>query len=119
MFENLTDRLTKTLKVVRGQGRLTEDNIKDTLREIRLSLLEADVALPVVQAFIAGVKTRALGTEVETSLLPSQALLKIVQDELMQVMGGANEGLSFKTNPPAVILMAGLQGQVKPRQSQN
>ena len=113
MFENLTDRLTKTLKVVRGQGRLTEDNIKDTLREIRLSLLEADVALPVVQAFIAGVKTRALGTEVETSLLPSQALLKIVQDELMQVMGGANEGLSFKTNPPAVILMAGLQGAGK------
>ena len=113
MFENLTDRLTKTLKVVRGQGRLTEDNIKDTLREIRLSLLEADVALPVVQAFIAGVKTRALGTEVETSLLPSQALLKIVQDELMTVMGGANEGLSFKTNPPAVILMAGLQGAGK------
>ena len=113
MFENLTDRLTKTLKVVRGQGRLTEDNIKDTLREIRLSLLEADVALPVVQAFIEGVKTRALGTEVETSLLPSQALLKIVQDELMQVMGGANEGLSFKTNPPAVILMAGLQGAGK------
>ena len=113
MFENLTDRLTKTLKVVRGQGRLTEDNIKDTLREIRLSLLEADVALPVVQAFIAGVKARALGTEVETSLLPSQALLKIVQDELMQVMGGANEGLSFKTNPPAVILMAGLQGAGK------
>jgi len=113
MFENLTDRLTKTLKVVRGQGRLTEDNIKDTLREIRLSLLEADVALPVVQAFIAGVKARALGTEVETSLLPSQALLKIVQDELMTVMGGANEGLSFKTNPPAVILMAGLQGAGK------
>ncbi|MEO1884948.1 MAG: signal recognition particle protein [Methylococcales bacterium] len=113
MFENLTDRLTKTLKVVRGQGRLTEDNIKDTLREIRLSLLEADVALPVVQAFIAGVKARALGTEVKTSLLPSQALLKIVQDELMTVMGGANEGLSFKTNPPAVILMAGLQGAGK------
>ncbi|MDP7537627.1 MAG: signal recognition particle protein [Methylococcales bacterium] len=113
MFENLTDRLTKTLKVVRGQGRLTEDNIKDTLREIRLSLLEADVALPVVQAFINGVKKRALGTEVETSLLPSQALLKIVQDELMTVMGGANEGLNFKTNPPAVILMAGLQGAGK------
>ncbi|HHZ70828.1 MAG TPA: signal recognition particle protein [Methylococcaceae bacterium] len=113
MFENLTDRLTKTLKVVRGQGRLTEDNIKDTLREIRLSLLEADVALPVVQAFIAGVKARAIGAEVETSLLPSQALLKIVQDELMTVMGGANEGLNLKTNPPAIILMAGLQGAGK------
>lgn len=113
MFDNLTDRLTKTLKTVRGQGRLTEDNIKDTLREIRMSLLEADVALPVVKAFIDNVKTRALGQEVQTSLSPGQAFLKIVQAELVQVMGSANEGLSFKTAPPAIILMAGLQGAGK------
>ena len=113
MFDNLTDRLTKTLKTVRGQGRLTEANIKDTLREIRMSLLEADVALPVVTAFIDGVKTRALGQEVQASLNPGQALLKVVQSELVQVMGTANVGLNLKTAPPAVILMAGLQGAGK------
>ncbi len=113
MFDNLTNRLTKTLKTVRGQGRLTEANVKDTMREIRLSLLEADVALPVVTAFIDGVKVRALGQEVQASLSPGQALLKVVQSELVKVMGEANEGLSFKTAPPAVILMAGLQGAGK------
>lgn len=113
MFDNLTDRLTKTLKTVRGQGRLTETNIKETLREIRMSLLEADVALPVVTLFIGAVKVRALGQEVQSSLSPGQALLKIVQSELVSVMGDAHEGLSFRTEPPAVILMAGLQGAGK------
>jgi len=113
MFDNLTDRLGKTLKNLRGQGRLTEANIKETLREVRMALLEADVALPVVNEFIARVKERALGTEVQTSLSPGQALIKIVQTELEHVMGEANEGLNLKTNPPAVILMAGLQGAGK------
>jgi len=113
MFDNLTERLSKTLKNVKGQGRLTEANIKDTLREVRRALLEADVALPVVSEFIENVKTRALGQEVQTSLSPGQALIKVVQAELVSVMGEANEGLNLKTNPPAVILMAGLQGAGK------
>ncbi|BCX89080.1 signal recognition particle subunit SRP54 [Methylomarinovum tepidoasis] len=113
MFDNLTERLTKTLKTIRGQGRLTEDNIKDTLREVRMALLEADVALPVVKAFIDRVRERALGQEVQTSLTPGQAFVKIVNQELVDVMGGASEGLDLATQPPAVILMAGLQGAGK------
>lgn len=113
MFDNLTERLGKTLKNLRGQGRLTEDNIKETLREVRMALLEADVALPVVTDFIASVKERALGQEVQNSLSPGQALIKVVQAELVKVMGEANEGLDLKANPPAVILMAGLQGAGK------
>ncbi len=113
MFDNLSERLTKTLKTIRGQGRLTEDNIKDTLREVRMALLEADVALPVVKAFIDRVRERALGQEVQNSLTPGQAFIKIVQQELMDVMGGASEGLNLATQPPAVILMAGLQGAGK------
>jgi len=113
MFDNLTDRLGKTLKNLRGQGRLTEANIKETLREVRMALLEADVALPVVTDFIARVRERALGKEVQTSLSPGQALIKIVQAELESIMGEANEGLDLKANPPAVILMAGLQGAGK------
>ena len=113
MFDNLTDRLSGTLKKLKGQGRLTESNIKDTLREVRMALLEADVALPVVTDFIEKVKQGALGQEVQTSLNPGQALVKIVQSELIKVMGEANEALNLKTNPPAVILMAGLQGAGK------
>ncbi|BCX81410.1 signal recognition particle subunit SRP54 [Methylomarinovum caldicuralii] len=113
MFDNLTERLTKTLKTIRGQGRLTEDNIKDTLREVRMALLEADVALPVVKAFIDRVRERALGQEVQASLTPGQAFVKIVNQELVDVMGGASEGLDLATQPPAVILMAGLQGAGK------
>ena len=113
MFDNLSERLTKTLKTIRGQGRLTEDNIKDTLREVRMALLEADVALPVVKAFIDRVRERALGQEVQNSLTPGQTFIKIVQQELMDVMGGASEGLNLATQPPAVILMAGLQGAGK------
>lgn len=113
MFDNLTDRLTGTLKKIKGQGRLTESNIKDTLREVRMALLEADVALPVVTDFIERVKEGALGEEVKTSLTPGQALTKIVQNELVKVMGEPNEGLNLRMNPPAIILMAGLQGAGK------
>lgn len=110
MFDNLTQRLNATLKNIRGQGRLTEDNIRESLREIRMSLLEADVALPVVREFIEQVKGRALGSEVRENLNPGQQFIKIVYDELLVVMGKANEGLNLATQPPAVILMAGLQG---------
>ncbi len=113
MFDNLTDRLSSTLKTIKGQGRLTETNIKDTLREVRMALLEADVALPVVTEFIERVREGALGQQVQTSLTPGQAMIKLVQSELIKVMGEENEGLNLKANPPAVILMAGLQGAGK------
>ncbi|WP_455366814.1 signal recognition particle protein [Kaarinaea lacus] len=113
MFENLTDRLSQTIKQIRGQARLTEENIKDTLREVRKALLEADVALPVVRAFVDQVKERALGEDVMKSLTPGQAFIKIVQSELEQLMGEANEELALNVRPPAVVLMAGLQGSGK------
>ncbi|MCK5897783.1 MAG: signal recognition particle protein [Methylococcales bacterium] len=113
MFDNLTDRLNSTLKKIKGQGKLTDTNIQETLRDVRMALLEADVALPVVTDFIARVKEGALGKEVQTSLSPGQAMVKLVQDELIQVMGAANEALDLKANPPAIILMAGLQGAGK------
>lgn len=113
MFENLSERLSKTLRNITGKGRLTEDNIKDTLREVRMALLEADVALPVVREFINKVKERAIGEEVNKSLTPGQEFLKIVRTELEGAMGEANESLNLATQPPAVILMAGLQGAGK------
>jgi signal recognition particle subunit SRP54 len=113
MFENLTDRLSQTLRHVTGKARLTEDNIKDTLREVRMALLEADVALPVVKEFVNRVKERAVGTEVSKSLTPGQAFVKIVRAELEALMGAANEELSLNVAPPAVVLMAGLQGAGK------
>ena len=113
MFESLTSRLSQTLRNLRGSGRLSEDNIKDTLREVRMALLEADVALPVVREFIDEVKQRAVGKEVMESLTPGQALVKIVHDELITLMGEANEELNLATQPPAVVLMAGLQGAGK------
>lgn len=113
MFNNLSDRLGSTLKKITGKGRITHDNIKDTLREVRKALLEADVALPVVKAFIEQVRTRANGQEVARSLSPGQAFLKIVHDELVNTMGQASSGLDLSTQPPAVILMAGLQGAGK------
>ncbi len=113
MFENLTERLGKTLRDISGKGRLTDDNIKDTLREVRMALLEADVALPVVRDFVAQVKERAVGTEVAKSLKPGQMFIKIVQSELESVMGQANETLNLAAQPPAVVLMAGLQGAGK------
>ncbi|MES9832761.1 MAG: signal recognition particle protein [Candidatus Thiodiazotropha sp. DIVDIV] len=113
MFDNLTQRLGKVLTNLRGQGRLTDDNIKETMREVRMALLEADVALPVVRDFVEQVKQKATGEEVMKSLTPGQTLIKIVNDELVQVMGEANESLDLSAQPPAVILMAGLQGSGK------
>lgn len=113
MFENLTDRLSRTLRHLTGQAKLTDDNIKDTLREVRMALLEADVALPVVKDFIEKVREKAIGTEVMKNLSPGQAFVKIVQTELEQLMGAANEDLALNATPPAVILMAGLQGAGK------
>jgi signal recognition particle subunit SRP54 len=113
MFDNLTERLGKVLNNLRGQGRLSEENIKETMREVRMALLEADVALPVVREFVEQVKQQAMGEEVMKSLTPGQTLIKIVNNELIKVMGEANEGLNLVAQPPAVILMAGLQGSGK------
>ena len=113
MFQSLSDRLSQSLRNVTGKARLSEENIQETLREVRMALLEADVALPVVKDFVESIKQRALGQEVMKSLSPGQAFLKIVQDELETVMGSANEGLDLATTPPAVIMMAGLQGAGK------
>jgi signal recognition particle subunit SRP54 len=113
MFDNLTERLGGVLDRLRGQGRLSEDNIKDTMREVRMALLEADVALPVVKAFVEQVREKALGEGVMKSLTPGQVLIKLVNDELVRVMGEANESLNLAAQPPAVILMAGLQGSGK------
>ena len=113
MFQNLTDRLAGTIKSLRGQGRLSEDNIKDTLREVRMALLEADVALPVVKEFTEKVRARAVGQEVMQSLSPGQALVRIVNDELVSLMGEACDELNLNVQPPAVVLMAGLQGSGK------
>ena len=113
MFENLSERLTGSLRRVTGKARLSEDNIQATLRELRIALLEADVALPVVKDFLAAVKQRALGQEVARSLSPGQTLVKIVQAELEVLMGSANQALNLNTRPPAVVLMAGLQGSGK------
>ncbi|MDX1452126.1 MAG: signal recognition particle protein [Oleiphilaceae bacterium] len=113
MFENLTDRLSDSLRKVTGQAKLSEENIKDTLREVRMALLEADVALPVVKDFVAQVKARAVGQEVMRSLSPGQAFIKVVNAELVKVMGEQSTGLDLHTKPPAVILMAGLQGAGK------
>ena len=113
MFDSLTERLTSTLRNLRGDGRLTEENIKDTMREVRMALLEADVALPVVREFVDHVRERAVGQEVTQSLTPGQVLVKIVHGELVRLMGEAHAGLSLNVRPPAVILMAGLQGSGK------
>ena len=113
MFDSLSDRLSKTIKNLRGQGRITEDNIKETMRDVRMALLEADVALPVVRDFVDRVKQRAVGQEVMSSLSPGQALIKIVDEELVATMGEANEELNLAAQPPAVVLMAGLQGAGK------
>ncbi len=113
MLENLTGRLQGVIKNLRGQARLTEDNIADAMREVRMALLEADVALPVVKEFITRVKERANGREVLQSLTPGQAVIEVVNDELTSLMGKANEGLNLAAVPPVVILMAGLQGAGK------
>lgn len=113
MLENLTDRLQGVIKNLRGQARLTDDNIADAMREVRMALLEADVALPVVKDFIAQVKLRAQGKEVLQSLTPGQAVIQVVHDELTVLMGSANVGLNLAVVAPAIILMAGLQGSGK------
>jgi signal recognition particle subunit SRP54 len=113
MFENLTDRLSRAGDALKGRGRITEDNIRDTLRQVRMALLEADVALPVVKDFIERTRKRALGAEVAKSLTPGQAFIKIIHDELVHTMGAANESLNLRTQPPAVVLLAGLQGAGK------
>lgn len=113
MFENLSGRLETTLKRLRGEARLTEENIGETLREVRVALLEADVALPVVKTFIDQVRVKAVGQEVAGSLTPGQAVIKVVYDALVALMGDKNEQLNLAVRPPAVVLLAGLQGSGK------
>ena len=113
MFQQLGDRLQNTFKTLRGQARLSEENISDAMREVRIALLEADVSLPVVKSFVARVKEKAIGTDVSKSLNPGQMLIKLVQDELVELMGAANDALNLAQTPPAVVLVAGLQGAGK------
>ena len=113
MFASLSDRLTATFKNLRGKGRLSEDDIDTTVREIRLALLDADVALPVVRAFCARIKERALDVEVSKALNPGQQVVKIVNEELIEILGGQTRRLQFAKTPPTVILLAGLQGAGK------
>jgi signal recognition particle subunit SRP54 len=113
MFDNLTQRLTHTLNSLRGRGRITEENVTETMREVRVALLEADVALPVIKRFIDSAKARALGAEVTGSLTPGQAFIGILHRELVEVMGGARAGFSLRAQPPIVVMLAGLQGAGK------
>ncbi len=113
MFDTLSDRLSNTFGLLKGKGRLTEDNIKDALRQVRMALLEADVALPVVKQFVGHIKEKAEGQAFSKSLTPGQAFIKIVHDELVRVMGEQNETLDLRSQPPAVVLLAGLQGAGK------
>ncbi|MBS0589758.1 MAG: signal recognition particle protein, partial [Proteobacteria bacterium] len=113
MFESLSQRLSTTIERLRGRARLTDANIREALREVRIALLEADVALPVVQALIQRIQVRAVGQEVLKSLSPGQTLVKVVRDELTAVMGSVNTDLNLAAAPPAIVLMAGLQGAGK------
>jgi signal recognition particle subunit SRP54 len=113
MFENLSQRLSRTVHNLRGKGRITEDNVTETLREVRMSLLEADVALPVVKTFIESVRHKALGVEVTTSLTPGQVFVSILHRELVELLGGARAGFELRAQPPYVVLLAGLQGAGK------
>jgi signal recognition particle subunit SRP54 len=113
MFDNLTQRLSRVMKTLRGEARLTEDNVQEALREVRVALLEADVALPVVREFIARVRDKALGQEVIGSLTPGQAAVGVVHHELVALMGEKNDELNLAAQPPAVVLLAGLQGSGK------
>src|SRR5215213_8755432 len=109
MLDNLTQRLSSVVKTLRGHSRITDDNVQDMVREVRLAMLDADAGLPVVKDFVARVKEKTLGQQVAGSLTPGQALVGIVHHELVELMGGSNAGRSFATQPPAVILLAGLQ----------
>lgn len=113
MFESLSERLGKTLQNLRGLGRITEQNIQDSLREVRVALLDADVALPIVKQFIDKIRDKAVGQEVQQSITPGQTLVKIVHQELINALGGETNEINLQTQPPAVILMAGLQGSGK------
>jgi signal recognition particle subunit SRP54 len=113
MFENLTDKLQRAFKTLRGQGTLTEENIAEALREIRVALLEADVNLKVAQDLIEQIRVKAVGTEVLTALSPSEQVIKIVRDELITLLGKDTARFKFSSQPPTVILMAGLQGSGK------
>jgi signal recognition particle subunit SRP54 len=113
MLDALTQRLSSVVKTLRGHSRLTEDNVQEMLREVRLALLDADAGLPVVKEFVSKVKDKALGQEVAGSLTPGQALVGVVHQELVALMGGENAALNFATQPPAIILLAGLQGSGK------
>jgi len=113
MFDNLTDRLSNSFKVLQGKHKLSESNIKEAIREVRRSLLEADVALEVIKVFLDRVQTKASGLKVGEGLNPSQAFIKLVETELTDIIGGENESLDLKTQPPAVVMVAGLQGAGK------
>jgi signal recognition particle subunit SRP54 len=113
MFDSLTSRLSRTVDALRGRGRITEDNVAEVLREVRVALLEADVALPVIKQFIDQVKVQALGAEVSSSLTPGQVFVSIIHKELVTLMGGARAGFSLRAQPPIVVLLAGLQGAGK------
>jgi signal recognition particle subunit SRP54 len=113
MFDNLTARLARSIESLRGKGRITDENVSETLREVRVALLEADVALPVVKTFIDGVKVKALGAEVASSLTPGQAFIGILHKELVELMGGPRAGFNLRAQPPIVVLLAGLQGAGK------
>jgi signal recognition particle subunit SRP54 len=113
MFDNLSDRLSQTARNLTGKGRLSESNVKDTLRQVRLALLEADVALPVVKSFIEKIQQRAIGEEVGKSLTPGQALIKIIHSELVSLLGSETIPLNLRAQPPVVIFLAGLQGAGK------
>src|SRR6201996_887366 len=113
MFDNLTARLARSIESLRGKGRITDENVTETLREVRVALLEADVALPVVKAFIDGVKAKAVGAEVASSLTPGQAFIGILHKEMVELFGGARAGFNLRAQPPIVVLLAGLQGAGK------
>ncbi|MBM4214807.1 MAG: signal recognition particle protein [Gammaproteobacteria bacterium] len=113
MFENLSQKFAKTVQNLRGKGRISEENISETLREVRMALLEADVALPVIKTFIDAVRAKAQGADVATSLTPGQVFVSILQRELVELMGGAREGFELRAQPPYVVLLAGLQGAGK------
>src|ERR1700726_732707 len=113
MFDRLTSSLSSALKSLSGRGRLTDDNISDTVREVRLALLDADVALPVVKSFTEAIKGRAVGVEIAKSLTPGQAFIKVVHEELVRLMGEASTGLNLRAQRPVVVMLAGLQGAGK------
>ena len=113
MFDNLTERLSNSFKALQGKSKLSESNIKEAIREVRRSLLEADVALEVIKVFIDQVQAKATGLKVREGLTPSQAFIKLVERELTEIIGGENEALNLATQPPAVIMVAGLQGSGK------